>query len=435
MSDLPLKFILPDDRIPKPWSQGVYDCCVAASITKVLEVINNVKTGKYTMLSKGYVYGKHSRPDKREGGMDYAYAMENLKKYGTVPEDQFPNMNEIPDIIKDVNEHPDIAELDKEAEKTRIKDYLKIKGDIYFYDNVKKYLYEKRLPLVGNMVGKRHSAVIVGWDGGKLLYHDHNGKETLYKGKFNEAYCLVGGDNEMKCLNLAELGKYIETITLTRKIKRIQLHHTYSPSYKDFTGNNHLALQRGMRNYHVNTNGWADIGQHFTIFPDGTVVTGRDLDTNPAGIYGANTGAICVECLGNFDIGGDVMTEKQKETIVAVTKILLDKFELDAADDVTYHAWWGADGREIGDYLKSASVKTCPGTNFFGGNSLTAYRKNLQPLIENYGKAVTEISDIVRELENAGVITNTTLWTKKCSEDVNVYWLCRKMANKLRKAQ
>ncbi len=238
----------------------------------------------------------------------------------------------------------------------------------------------------------------------------------------------------MKCFNIAEFGKYIETITLTRKIKRIQLHHTYSPSYKNFTGNNHLALQRGMRNHHVNTNGWADIGQHFTIFPDGTVVTGRDLDASPAGIYGANTGAICIECLGNFDIGGDVMTEEQKRAIVAVTKILLDKFGLDAADDVTYHAWWSADGGEIGDYLKSASVKTCPGTNFFGGNSLTAYRNNLQPLIENYGKAVTEISDIVRELENAGVITNTTLWIKKCSEDVNIYWLCRKMANKLRKA-
>ena len=62
------------------------------------------------------------------------------------------------------------------------------------------------------------------------------------------------------------------------------------------------------------------------------------------------------------------------------------------------------------------------------------------PLIENYGKEendmslkpVTEINDIVWELTNAGITTNGELWLKKCKEDINVYWLCRKMANKLR---
>ena len=114
-----------------------------------------------------------------------------------------------------------------------------------------------------------------------------------------------------------------------------------------------------------------------------------------------------------------------------------DKFNLTAADNVTYHAWWSTDGRELGDYFKGHSAKTCPGTNFFGGNSLTAYHKNLMPLIENYGKVetmkpVTEINDIVWELINAGIVTNGKLWLKKCEEDINVYWLCRKMANKLR---
>ena len=47
-------------------------------------------------------------------------------------------------------------------------------------------------------------------------------------------------------------------------------------------------------------------------------------------------------------------------------------------------------------------------------------------------KPVTTINDIVWELSNAGVVTNTELWLKKCEEDTNVYWLCRKMANKIR---
>ena len=195
--NLPEKFIIPEDRIPKPWSQGPYGCCVAASITKVLEVINYLKTGKYTMFSKGYTYGKHNRPDKKQGGMDYTYVMESLTRYGTVPEEMFPLMNEMPDVMSDVSNHPNIKELDKEAEKTKIKSFTKIKGDIHFRENVKKCLYEYQMPLVGNMVGKRHCTVIIGWDGDKFLYHEHRGKNDIFKGKFNEAYYLEG-DVQMK---------------------------------------------------------------------------------------------------------------------------------------------------------------------------------------------------------------------------------------------
>lgn len=211
---LPDKFTIPKDRIPKPWSQGAYDCCVAASITKVLEVINFIKTGKYTMFSKGYTYGRHSRPNKTQGGMDYTYAMESLLYHGTVPEELFPDMDEIPNIIYKVMNHPNIVEFNKEAEKTKIENYTKITGDIYFYDNVKKLLYEKQMPLVGNMVGKRHCTVIVGWDGDKLLYQDHKGTDILYKGRFNEAYYLDGGVNmaEMKFKDVKPTDWYYEAV-------------------------------------------------------------------------------------------------------------------------------------------------------------------------------------------------------------------------------
>lgn len=244
---------------------------------------------------------------------------------------------------------------------------------------------------------------------------------------------------DIKLLNIDEFKNYISSLKTTRTIKLIQLHHTYSPSYSQFNGNNHIALQKNMKNYHVKTNGWSDIGQHFTIFPDGKICTGRSINTSPAGIKGANTGAICIECLGNFDKGGDVLVDAQKNSVVAVTKILLDKFGLDAKTGVTYHAWWTSSGKSLGTYVKGKSAKTCPGTTFFGGNTKEAYEKNLMPLIENYGKVentilkpVETINDIVWELTNAGIITDGKLWMKKCEEDINVYWLCRKMANKLR---
>ena len=246
--------------------------------------------------------------------------------------------------------------------------------------------------------------------------------------------------SRFKSFNKDTFKAYIDGLKVTRRIKIVQLHHTYIPSYKQFNGNNHEAVQAGMRNTHIKTNGWSDIGQHFTIFPDGVILTGRNINTAPAGIYGANSTGICIECVGNFDKGGDVMTDAQKNAIVGVTKILLDKFGLNAKTGVTYHAWWTSGGTALGTYITGRSAKTCPGTNFFGGNTREAYEKNLMPLIENYGKVekdmalkpITEINDIVWELANAGIISDSNLWIEKCKEDNNVYWLCRKMANKLR---
>lgn len=245
---------------------------------------------------------------------------------------------------------------------------------------------------------------------------------------------------QFKIFDIAEFKKYISNIKISRKIKFIQLHHTYSPSYKHFDGKNHQALQNNMRDYHINFNGWADIGQNLTIFPDGVILLGRELNISPAGIKGANSNGICIECLGSFDKGGDTMTEAQKNSIVGVVKILLDQFNLKAEDAVTYHAWWSSDGRNLGDYFKNDSAKTCPGTNFFGGNTLTAYEKNLMPLIKNYGKVKIESgNDIVWELMNGKHKIEITEVeraieaidnAKNNAEFSSLYWILYKLVNK-----
>lgn len=244
----------------------------------------------------------------------------------------------------------------------------------------------------------------------------------------------------MRLLSIEQFKNYLSSLKVTRKVKLIQLHHTWSPNYSHFNGQNHLSLQKNMKTYHTKTNGWSDIGQHFTIFPDGLVCTGRDINSNPAGIYGANTGAICIECLGNFDKGGDTMTEAQKNAIVAVTKLLLDKFKLTAEDGVTYHAWWTSSGSDLGDYVKGKSAKTCPGTAFFGGNTLTAYERNLMPLIKDYGKKKLESgNDIVWELMNGkhkieitevDRAVKTLDKAKTNSEYASLYWIIYKLVNK-----
>jgi len=71
-----------------------------------------------------------------------------------------------------------------------------------------------------------------------------------------------------------EFETWIANIKVARTVLFLQQHHTWSPDYKLFTGDNHFELQKAMRDYHVNHNGWMDIGQHFTIFPDGAILTG-----------------------------------------------------------------------------------------------------------------------------------------------------------------
>ena len=243
----------------------------------------------------------------------------------------------------------------------------------------------------------------------------------------------------MKVMELSEFKNYINSLKVTRTVKRIQLHHTWSPSYKHFTGNNHLTLQKNMKNYHVNSCGWSDIGQHFTIFPDGKICTGRSLNVAPAGIKGANTGAICIECLGNFDKGGDEMTAAQKNAIVGAVKVLLDKFGIDAKIGVIYHAWWKADGSALGTYVAGKSAKTCPGTNFFGGNTREAYEKNLLPLLKVEEKVLLESgNDIVWELMNGRLkvpISEVQRAIKALDkakvnpEYASLYWIIYKIVN------
>ena len=121
---------------------------------------------------------------------------------------------------------------------------------------------------------------------------------------------------------------YIRQATFQRKVTFIQNHHTWKPDYHTFyhSGYSAMSLLENMRHDHIKNRGWNDIGQNITIFPDGTIGLCRAIDTAPAGILGANTGGICIESMGNFDIGGDLMTAEQKESIVKTNAILCIKY-------------------------------------------------------------------------------------------------------------
>ncbi len=182
---------------------------------------------------------------------------------------------------------------------------------------------------------------------------------------------------------LEEFAKFLADTTFKRKVNVIQNHHTYIPGYKQFKGSNHFAIVEGMENYHKTNNGWSEIAQNITTFPDGTIMICRGLEKIPAGIKGANQYGICIEHIGNFDKGGDQMTEEHKRTIVGLNALLCKEFNLTPnKDTVVYHYWYDLN---TGARLNGGgATKSCPGTNFFGGNKVEDAEKSFIPLIKDF---------------------------------------------------
>lgn len=199
-------------------------------------------------------------------------------------------------------------------------------------------------------------------------------------------------------MNLAEFENWIAQMRVGRTVMKIQQHHTYIPSYIHYNGNNHFERQLAMKNHHVNQNGWQDIGQHFTIFPDGEILTGRSLELSPACILNQNANAVCIENLGNFDSGADVMTSDQKTSIIAVTAALCKKFNLAVnSESIVYHHWFRLDNGIRND--GTGNNKSCPGTNFFGGNKVADFDLNFAPLVKariGVGQIKTDTSAVLK---------------------------------------
>lgn len=183
-------------------------------------------------------------------------------------------------------------------------------------------------------------------------------------------------------LEAAEFEQWLTDQKITRKIKWVQQHHTYIPGYKHFKGDNHFALCQSMEAAHKER-GFDEIAQNLTIFPDGKIMVCRNLDKVPAGIKGANTYGICIENIGNFDKGKDVMIMQQRDSIVLVTKALLKKFALAPSDQtVLYHHWFDLNTGKRTLKEGAGATKTCPGTAFFGGNTVEAFKAGMLPLLK-----------------------------------------------------
>lgn len=186
-------------------------------------------------------------------------------------------------------------------------------------------------------------------------------------------------------LDLTEFDNWLKGLKTTRKIGLVQNHHTFIPDYALFNKkpNNHFPLLESMEQSHLER-GFSQIAQNLTTFPDGLIAICRPMDEIPAGIKGANSNGICIEHLGNFDKGKDVMTDVHRNTIIRINALLCKKFKLvPSTNTVVYHHWYDlTTGLRVPESANS-NTKSCPGTNFFGGNTIKDCAANFIPLLVN----------------------------------------------------
>ena len=112
------------------------------------------------------------------------------------------------------------------------------------------------------------------------------------------------------------------------------VHHTAGTN--SYTRAQAAAIVRGIEVYHVQGNGWNDIGYNFLIDRFGTVYEGRGggIDQNVIGAHaqGFNSGTVGVALLGNFTAA--VPTKAQQDALVQLLAWRLDIAHIDPLSKV-----------------------------------------------------------------------------------------------------
>ena len=178
--------------------------------------------------------------------------------------------------------------------------------------------------------------------------------------------------------------KWSGNLTIRTKTTTAVLHHRCGDGTAESIHTAHLK------------NGWAGIGYHFYVRKDGSIHCGRPINTIGAHASGNNSNSLGICFEGNFE--NEKMNAKQLKAgqdLIRHLKTIYPKLLFMKHSDL--------------------NATACPGKYF-------PFDK-----IVNYD--IEESSEIVKELNTRGIMTNFALWSVKCASDTNSYWLARKICN------
>jgi len=108
-----------------------------------------------------------------------------------------------------------------------------------------------------------------------------------------------------------------------RPINKIIIHCSSTPEGKDYT-------VEQIRQWHIQGNGWRDIGYHFVIYRDGSVHEGRPITVVGAHCKGLNARSVGICYVGGCAADGktpkDTRTPAQRAALVALVRKLRSQF-------------------------------------------------------------------------------------------------------------
>ncbi|MEV5339777.1 FG-GAP-like repeat-containing protein [Streptomyces sp. NPDC052676] len=111
--------------------------------------------------------------------------------------------------------------------------------------------------------------------------------------------------------------------TYTTDTKAVFVHHTAGTN--DYTCAESASIVRGIFTYHVQSNGWNDIGYHFLVDKCGTVFEGRaggiDKPVLGAHTYGFNTDTSSISVLGDYNTATTNTAVRESVAKVAAWKL------------------------------------------------------------------------------------------------------------------
>jgi N-acetylmuramoyl-L-alanine amidase len=151
-----------------------------------------------------------------------------------------------------------------------------------------------------------------------------------------------------RALNRRQFADQVHGFAWSRRIWRIDMHHTWLPNHGSYDG---VGCIERMDRFHRVERGFDCIAQHVSIAPDGTIWTGRDWNKTPASVgYGMNEGVFMFEVIGNFDHGNDRLEGAQLASVVTVIETVQARFRLPVQALLFHH--------EV-----PQTEKTCPGSS------------------------------------------------------------------------
>ncbi|GIG62274.1 hypothetical protein Lfu02_66460 [Longispora fulva] len=131
---------------------------------------------------------------------------------------------------------------------------------------------------------------------------------------------------------------------LNRKPDRIIVHHTDTPNSTDYSVAHAKALSKSIQNHHMDTNGWDDVGQHFTTSRGGHLMEGRDKVLPSIGqhklvqgaqVSGHNDHTIGIENEGTYM--SVLPPTAQWNALVQLCAYLCDQYKLDPRTAIKGH--------------------------------------------------------------------------------------------------